>query len=64
MNEDYEIKLFHKLDGLRKRHQTLEDNLSTTRFDEFSAQRMKKEKLALRDQIHSLEHQLYPNIIA
>lgn len=64
MNEDYEIKMFHKLDYLRKLHQTLEEKLSSSGFDEFSAQRVKKEKLAVRDQISSLEHQLYPNIIA
>ncbi len=64
MTEDYEIKLFHRLDALRKLHQTLEEKLSASGFDEFSAQRVKKEKLAVRDQINSLEHELYPNIIA
>jgi hypothetical protein len=64
MTEDYEIKMYRKLDALRQLHRTLEEKLSAAGRDEFSAQRVKKEKLAVRDQILTLESQLYPNIIA
>ncbi len=64
MNEENEVKLYRRLDSLRNLHQTLELKIMATGYDEFSAQRFKKEKLAVRDQINSLESELYPNIIA
>jgi hypothetical protein len=64
MTEEHEVKLFRKLDSLRHLHQSLEEKIRASGFDEFSARRLKKEKLTVREQITNLENVLYPNIIA
>jgi hypothetical protein len=68
MTEDTEVKLYKKLDSLRRLHHALEqkihDTVKQVPQDEFSIQRYKKEKLAIRDQITSIESILYPNITA
>ncbi len=68
MEDDNEIALYKKLDGLRREHRTIEHQMNATLkqtpYDEFSISRYKKEKLAIRDQITNLENTLYPDIIA
>jgi hypothetical protein len=68
MIEDKYIELTKKLEFLRRAHRALEQKITDLGqkkpYDEFSAMRIKKEKLAVRDQILQLENQLYPDIIA
>ena len=65
---DEEVALMNKLDMLRNRHQELDDtidNLSGVDYmDELQVRRLKKEKLALREQIFQIEQVVYPDIIA
>lgn len=61
MNE--ELMLEKKLDFLRRKKQELENILSGV-IDDFTAMRLKKEKLALRDQIFQIEKLVYPDVIA
>ena len=57
-----------KLDELRVEHRDLDDVISRVNeeapFDQLRMQRLKKRKLALRDQMNHLESQLVPDIIA
>lgn len=57
-----------KLESLRLEHRDLDDaidNLSgTSGFDQLRLSRLKKRKLALKDQIIQLESDLLPDIIA
>ncbi len=57
-----------KLEELRVEHRDLDDVISRVNeeapFDQIRMQRLKKRKLALRDQINHLESQLLPDIIA
>ncbi len=57
-----------KLADLQTEHRDLDDAISallgTGAYDMIRIQRLKKRKLALRDQIARLENQLIPNIIA
>ena len=57
-----------ELEELRRRHRALEDELETlgevARADPLTMQRIKKQKLVLKDRIARLEDQLYPDIIA
>jgi hypothetical protein len=57
-----------KLESLRLEHRDLDDaidNLSaTTGFDQLRLNRLKKRKLALKDQILHMESDLLPDIIA
>ena len=57
-----------QLDNLQLEHRDLDDvidHLIETRpFDQLQIQRMKKRKLALKDQISKLESRLLPDIIA
>ncbi len=66
MNEQQMIK--QKLTGLRQEHRDLDDVISRlaedSPFDQLQLQRLKKRKLALKDEISCLENQLLPNIIA
>jgi hypothetical protein len=66
MNDFIEIE--KKLDFLKEQHETLDrmiDELSSGQFnDQLQLHRLKKERLALRDQISQLEDILYPDIIA
>jgi hypothetical protein len=63
-----EIDLEKKLDHLRNQHKTLDamiDELSGSQFgDQLQLHRLKRERLALRDQIIQIENILYPDIIA
>ncbi len=57
-----------RIAGLRQEHQDLDDAVaalaSGSRPDQIQIARLKKKKLALRDQISRLEDQLTPDIIA
>lgn len=67
MVED-DVALLKRLDGLRVRHQELDDMIdqldTSPTANEFELRRLKKEKLAVRDQIARIEDVLYPDIIA
>ncbi|MEI6986598.1 MAG: DUF465 domain-containing protein [Rhodospirillaceae bacterium] len=66
MNEQQMIR--QKLAALRLEHRDLDDVIARmadeTPFDRLRLQRIKKRKLALKDQIGRLENQLVPDIIA
>jgi hypothetical protein len=57
-----------KLEELRIEHRDVDSAIQslqqTSPFDQLQIQRMKKRKLALKDQITKLESQLLPDIIA
>jgi hypothetical protein len=57
-----------KLADLRTEHRDLDDVIarvgSALPFDQLRLQRLKKRKLALKDEISRLENQLIPDIIA
>jgi hypothetical protein len=57
-----------KLEELRLEHRDVDAAIQslqqTSPFDQLQIQRMKKRKLALKDQITKLESQLLPDIIA
>ena len=57
-----------KLEELRLEHRDVDSAIQslqqTAPFDQLQIQRMKKRKLALKDQIIKLESQLLPDIIA
>ncbi len=57
-----------KLSGLRQEHRDLDDVINRIAeeapYDQLQMQRLKKRKLALKDQIIRLESQLLPDIIA
>ena len=61
-------QLRQKLATLKSEHRDLDDVIShiaeTRPFDQLQIQRLKKRKLALKDQILKLEDQLLPDIIA
>lgn len=65
--EEY-LELVKKLESLTARHQELDamiDSINAEKFkDEFMLHRLKKEKLALRDEISKLQDAIYPDIIA
>ncbi len=60
--------LANRLDMLRREHRALDiqiDELAASPLpDRITMQRLKKQKLALKDQITALSAQLIPNIIA
>jgi hypothetical protein len=62
MNED--IMLEKRLDFLRAKHHELDEMINTSAMDEFTKMRLKKEKLAMRDQIMQIEAIVYPDVIA
>jgi len=62
MNE--EIMLEKRLDYLRTKHHELDAAIREAALDEFSLMKLKKEKLAMRDQIMLIERQVYPDVIA
>ena len=69
MNQDnLPGELSNKLKELRTRHRDLDDTirslLAAGNYDNLQVQRLKKQKLALRDQIAKLESASRPNIIA
>ncbi|HUF55757.1 MAG TPA: DUF465 domain-containing protein [Thermohalobaculum sp.] len=57
-----------ELEELRRRHRALDGELEglgeVARADPLTMQRIKKQKLQLKDRIARLEDQLYPDIIA
>ena len=57
-----------KLEALKSEHRDLDEVierlLEKPPFDQLQLQRLKKRKLGLKDQIHKLESQLIPDIIA
>ena len=62
MNED--LLLIKRLESLRMRHRELDDKIGVNGIDEFTRQRLKKEKLHLRDEILKIEQVVYPDITA
>lgn len=62
MNED--LLMIKRLEAMRLEHRKLDEQASDPSLDEFSRQRMRKMKLALRDEIYKLEQTVYPDIIA
>ncbi len=64
MNE--ELALEKRLDYLREKHRELDEQVKTldSRSDIFMLNRLKKEKLSLRDEITRIEAELYPDIVA
>ncbi len=61
MNE--ELMLEKRLDYLRIKHHELDEMISEV-GDEFTRMRLKKEKLAMRDQIMQIERVVYPDVTA
>ena len=60
--------LRRRLEELRSEHRDLDDVIArmseTVPFNQLQLQRLKKRKLALKDQITQLESKLLPDIIA
>ncbi len=65
---DDQISLRQKLLELKSEHRDLDDVIARLSerapFDQLQLQRLKKRKLALKDQIIQLESRLLPDIIA
>lgn len=63
-----EAALREKLAGLRQQHRDLDDAILTlaaaAAADQLQLRRLKKQKLALKEEIQKLEDQLIPDIIA
>lgn len=63
MNDD--IVIFKQLDDLKEQHRQLDDEIRTLQLmgstDEMQIARLKKRKLQLRDQIMTLEFEIYPD---
>lgn len=68
MDTNERLILESKLELLTVEHRDLDDVIArlteTVPFDMIQMQRLKKRKLALKDEISSLENRLMPNIIA
>jgi hypothetical protein len=68
LSEDEKTALKVKLIDLRNRHRELDEKISKLTdegpFDQIQVQRLKKEKLQLKDEITEIESQLLPDIIA
>jgi len=62
MNED--LVLIKRLESLRTQHKQLDDRIDHDALDEFTRQRLKRERLNLHDQIMQIERVVYPDIIA
>tara|TARA_B100000315_G_C14288630_1_gene456376 strand:+ start:154 stop:354 length:201 start_codon:yes stop_codon:yes gene_type:complete len=66
MNNKDDLK--KKLSDLTSVHRQLDDEISkrlkTPPFDQLEVQRLKKRKLALKDEIIGIKNQLLPDIIA
>ncbi len=63
MNDD--IVIFKQLDDLKEQHRQLDDEIRSLQLmgstDEMQIARLKKRKLQLRDQIMTLEFEIYPD---
>ncbi len=61
-------KIEARLNSLKTEHQKLDSEIesliSQAGFDQIRVQRLKKRKLALKDEISALENSLLPDIIA
>lgn len=65
MTTDNVLDIEITLNQLRRQHRELDDLVQqTSSYDLLLLQRLKKRKLALKDQITLLENQLLPDIIA
>ncbi|SIO09486.1 YdcH family protein [Vannielia litorea] len=66
MNHEEVLRV--KLAVLKREHRDLDDSIraiqSSGTGDTFTLQRLKKKKLALKDEIARIEDELYPDIIA
>jgi hypothetical protein len=60
--------MLERLSQLRERHRALDSTITsmvgTTACNQLELQRLKREKLALKDEIARIEDELYPDIIA
>lgn len=65
---NFEEMLHIRLGVLRQNHRALDEAIAalqhSTRADQLALRRLKKQKLALKDQIVKIEDQLIPDIIA
>lgn len=63
-----EIVIFKKLELLKDKHRELDETIDQISggplTDQLQLHRLKKERLAIRDQMSRLEDMLYPDIIA
>lgn len=68
MGDEYEEQLRERLYLLQEEHRDLDDVITrlmtTPPVDFIQLQRLKKRKLALKDEIKQIESQLIPDIIA
>ncbi len=68
MQRQNDRELRDELVRLRSEHRALDDEISTLEsggaLDQLTIRRLKKKKLALKDQITKIEDQLLPDIIA
>lgn len=68
MIEESNEELRRRLEDLRMEHRDLDEVIARlsdgTPFDQLQLRRLKKRKLALKDQISALESALVPDIIA
>ncbi|HRN83727.1 MAG TPA: DUF465 domain-containing protein [Hyphomicrobium sp.] len=68
MQRQNDRELRDELVRLRSEHRALDDEISTLEsdggIDQLTIRRLKKKKLALKDQITKVEDQLLPDIIA
>jgi hypothetical protein len=68
MIDDTTDQLRRRLEDLRSEHRDLDDVImrlsQSLPFDQLQLRRLKKRKLALKDQIMALENDLVPDIIA
>jgi len=68
LSEDEKTALKVKLIDLRTRHRELDEKIGKLTeegaFDQIQVQRLKKQKLQLKDEIAEIESQLLPDIIA
>ena len=61
------MSLDERIDDLKSKHQALEtaiEDENSRPFDQLEIQRLKKRKLALKDEILQIENRLLPDIIA
>ncbi|MDX1739154.1 MAG: DUF465 domain-containing protein [Alphaproteobacteria bacterium] len=60
--------LRHRVEELRLEHRDLDDIIEriaeSAPFDQLQIQRLKKRKLAIKDELKNLENQMIPDIIA